>query len=46
MGRGFVPPLDSPGDTRMLGNATLVYVRDEGTVRVSTLSLALTNVFF
>ena len=39
--RGF----ESPGDTKMVGNATAEYVRDEGTTVVSTLSIPFADVF-
>ena len=44
-GTGFLQATDSAGDTVMLGDATLVYVRDEGTAIVSTLSIPLAGVF-
>ena len=43
----FVRMIDSPGpdNTKMVGNATAEYLRDEGTKVVSTLSIPLADVF-
>ena len=43
----FTRGLDSPGpdNTKMVGNATAEYVRDEGAALVSTLSIPLADVF-
>ena len=40
-GRVLLQSFDSVGDTKMLGDATFVYVRDEGSAIISTLSIPL-----